>query len=63
VELLLAGAFVDDVATIPGNTPNVVLRHSVPWVREGQVRLKAKLKNSDEAHVGSFNEVTKRDTI
>ena len=36
VELLLAGAAVEDVATILGNTPLVVAKHYAPWVKERQ---------------------------
>jgi hypothetical protein len=39
VELLLAGASVEDVAMILGNTPQVVAKHYAPWVSERQIRL------------------------
>ncbi len=46
VELLLAGASVEDVATILGNTPHVVARHYAPWVKERQVRLEKLVRKS-----------------
>jgi integrase/recombinase XerD len=46
VELLLAGASVEDVATILGNTPHVVAKHYAPWVRERQVRLEKLVRQS-----------------
>ena len=46
VELLLAGASVEDVATILGNTPQVVSKHYAPWVKERQVRLEKLVRNS-----------------
>ena len=46
VELLLAGASVEDVATILGNTPQVVARHYAPWVRERQERLEKLVRHS-----------------
>jgi integrase len=46
VELLLAGASVEDVATILGNTPQVVTKHYAPWVKERQVRLEKLVKES-----------------
>jgi integrase len=46
VELLLAGASVEDVATILGNTPQVVSKHYAPWVKERQVRLERLVRNS-----------------
>jgi len=46
VELLLAGASVEDVATILGNTPQVVAKHYAPWVRERQVRLEKLVRQS-----------------
>lgn len=46
VELLLAGASVEDVATILGNTPHVVSRHYAPWVKERQVRLEKLVRKS-----------------
>ena len=39
VELFLAGASVEDVVSILGNTPHVVVKHYAPWVRERQERL------------------------
>lgn len=48
VELLLAGASVEDVATILGNTPQVVARHYAPWVRERQERLEKLVRQSWE---------------
>jgi integrase len=46
VELLLAGASVEDVATILGNTPQVVAKHYAPWVKERQVRLEKLVRAS-----------------
>jgi integrase len=46
VELLLAGASVEDVATILGNTPQVVSKHYAPWVKERQVRLEKIVRSS-----------------
>jgi integrase len=46
VELLLAGASVEDVATILGNTPQVVTRHYAPWVKERQDRLEKLVRQS-----------------
>jgi len=46
VELLLAGASVEDVATILGNTPQVVSKHYAPWVKERQVRLEKLVRDS-----------------
>jgi integrase len=46
VELLLAGASVEDVATILGNTPQVVAKHYAPWVKERQVRLEKLVRQS-----------------
>jgi site-specific recombinase XerD len=46
VELLLAGASVEDVATILGNTPQVVAKHYAPWVKERQVRLETLVRQS-----------------
>jgi integrase len=46
VELLLAGASVEDVATILGNTPQIVAKHYAPWVRERQVRLEKLVRQS-----------------
>lgn len=46
VELLLAGASVEDVAMILGNTPQVVTRHYAPWVRERQERLEKLVRQS-----------------
>jgi site-specific recombinase XerD len=46
VELLLAGASVEDVATILGNTPHVVAKHYAPWVKERQVRLEKLVRQS-----------------
>jgi site-specific recombinase XerD len=46
VELLLAGASVEDVATILGNTPHVVAKHYAPWVKERQVRLEKIVRQS-----------------
>jgi integrase len=46
VELLLAGASVEDVAMILGNTPQVVARHYSPWVKERQVRLERLVRQS-----------------
>lgn len=48
VELLLAGASVEDVATILGNTPQVVAKHYAPWVKERQVRLEKLVRESWE---------------
>jgi integrase/recombinase XerD len=48
VELLLAGASVEDVAMILGNTPQVVSKHYAPWVRERQERLEKLVKQSWE---------------
>jgi integrase len=46
VELLLAGASVEDVASILGNTPHVVVKHYAPWVRERQERLEKLVRQS-----------------
>jgi integrase len=46
VELLLAGASVEDVATILGNTPQIVAKHYAPWVRERQERLEKLVRQS-----------------
>jgi integrase len=46
VELLLAGASVEDVAAILGNTPQVVAKHYAPWVKERQVRLEKFVRQS-----------------
>jgi integrase/recombinase XerD len=46
VELLLAGASVEDVATILGNTPHVVAKHYAPWVKERQIRLEKLVRQS-----------------
>ena len=46
VELLLAGASVEDVASILGNTPQVVAKHYAPWVRERQERLEKLVRQS-----------------
>jgi integrase/recombinase XerD len=46
VELLLAGASVEDVAMILGNTPQVVSRHYAPWVKERQDRLEKFVRQS-----------------
>jgi integrase len=46
VELLLAGASVEDVATILGNTPQVVAKHYAPWVKERQLRLENLVRQS-----------------
>lgn len=46
VELLLAGASVEDVATILGNTPHVVAKHYAPWVKERQMRLEKLVQES-----------------
>jgi integrase len=46
VELLLAGASVEDVATILGNTPDVIAKHYAPWVKERQVRLEKLVRQS-----------------
>mgnify|MGYP001197274776 FL=1 len=46
VELLLAGASIEDVATILGNTPQVVSKHYAPWVKERQVRLERLVRDS-----------------
>lgn len=46
VELLLAGASVEDVATILGNTPQVVSKHYAPWVKERQDRLEKLVRQS-----------------
>jgi integrase len=46
MELLLAGASVEDVATVLGNTPHVVAKHYAPWVRERQVRLEKLVRRS-----------------
>jgi integrase len=46
VELLLAGASVEDVATILGNTPQVVAKHYAPWVKERQERLEKLVRQS-----------------
>jgi integrase len=46
VELLLAGASVEDVASILGNTPQVVAKHYAPWVRERQERLERLVRQS-----------------
>ena len=48
VELLLAGASVEDVATVLGNTPQIVTRHYAPWVKERQVRLEKLVRQSWE---------------
>ena len=50
VELLLAGASVEDVATILGNTPQIVAKHYAPWVRERQVRLEKLVRQSWRQH-------------
>lgn len=46
VELLLAGASVEDVASILGNSPQVVAKHYAPWVKERQVRLEKLVRQS-----------------
>ena len=46
VELLLAGASLEDVASILGNTPQVVAKHYAPWVRERQERLEKLVRQS-----------------
>lgn len=46
VELLLAGASIEDVATVLGNTPHIVARHYSPWVKERQVRLEKLVRAS-----------------
>lgn len=46
VELLLAGASVEDVAMILGNTPLIVAKHYAPWVRERQERLEKLVRAS-----------------
>jgi integrase len=46
VELLLAGASVEDVAVILGNTRHVVSKHYAPWVKERQDRLEKFVRQS-----------------
>jgi integrase len=46
VELLLAGASVEDVATILGNTPQIVSKHYAPWVKERQLRVEKLVRQS-----------------
>ena len=46
VELLLAGASVEDVASILGNTPQIVAKHYAPWVKERQERLEKLVRQS-----------------
>lgn len=45
VQLLISGVPIEDVATILGNSPKIVLKHYAPWVKERQTRLEERLKS------------------